>query len=67
MAPIFAIAIIGATRRITMRRKTQNEITKARIHVSEGYAKGELAKEILLMISAGLAVPAASIMNVHRN
>ena len=45
-----------------MRRKSKKEIAQGRIHTSEGYQKGELAKEILLMIAAGLAIPAALLM-----
>jgi DNA-binding transcriptional regulator PaaX len=35
---------------------------RSRIHTSEGYQRGELAKEILLMIAVGLAIPAAILM-----
>jgi hypothetical protein len=45
-----------------MRGKSQKEIRQGRIQSSEGYQKGELAKEILLMIAVGLAIPAAILM-----
>jgi DNA-binding transcriptional regulator PaaX len=45
-----------------MRGKFQQEIAEGRIHSSQGYRKGELGKEILLMIAAGLAIPAAFLM-----
>jgi len=60
-APIFAIAIIGVFLE-TMRGKSKKKIAQGRIYNSEGYGKGELAKEILLMIAAGLAIPAAFLM-----
>jgi DNA-binding transcriptional regulator PaaX len=45
-----------------MRRKPKKETVKDRIHSSQAYRKGELAKEILLMIAAGLAIPAVFLM-----
>ena len=45
-----------------MRRKARNEIAERKVLVPKGYSKGELAKEILLMIAAGLAIPAAILM-----
>jgi DNA-binding transcriptional regulator PaaX len=45
-----------------MRGKSQDGIAEGRMHSSQGYRKGELAKEILLMIAAGLAIPAAFLM-----
>jgi DNA-binding transcriptional regulator PaaX len=45
-----------------MREKSQKEMTQDTIRGSEGYRKGELGKEILLMIAAGLAIPAAFLM-----
>ena len=45
-----------------MRKKSQKEKAEGRIHSSPGYRKGELGKEILLMIAAGLAIPAAFLM-----
>jgi hypothetical protein len=38
------------------------ERAQGRIHSFEGHRKGELGKEILLMIAAGLAIPAAFLM-----
>jgi hypothetical protein len=38
------------------------ERAQGRIHSFEGHLKGELGKEILLMIAAGLAIPAAFLM-----
>jgi DNA-binding transcriptional regulator PaaX len=45
-----------------MRGESQKEIAQGRDHTSQGYRKGELGKEILLMIAAGLAIPAAFLM-----
>jgi DNA-binding transcriptional regulator PaaX len=45
-----------------MRASSQKEIAVSGIHSSQGYRRGELAKEILLMIAAGLAIPAAFLM-----
>jgi len=45
-----------------MRGKSKKETEKSRIRSSQGYGKGELAKEILLMIATGLAIPAAFLM-----
>ena len=45
-----------------MQGKSSKEITQGRFHISEGYQKGELGKEILLMIAAGFAIPAAFLM-----
>ena len=45
-----------------MRGKSKKETEKSRIRSSQGYRKGELAKEILLMIATGLAIPAAFLM-----
>ncbi len=45
-----------------MRGKSKQEAGKTKIHSAQGYRKGELAKEILLMIATGLAIPAAFLM-----
>ena len=45
-----------------MQGKSSKEIAQGRLHSFQGYQKGELAKEILLMIAAGLAIPAAFLM-----
>jgi hypothetical protein len=54
--------MIGAREEKTMRGMSRKERVKGRSHSSEGYRKGELAKEILLMIAAGVAIPAALLM-----
>jgi DNA-binding transcriptional regulator PaaX len=45
-----------------MQGKSSKEIAQRRVRNPQGYQKGELAKEILLMIAAGLAIPAALLM-----
>ncbi len=45
-----------------MNQKSKTGVSKGRVRASEGYPKGELAREILLMIAAGLAIPAAFLM-----
>jgi len=45
-----------------MRGKSKKERAQGRIHSFKGHRKGELGKEILLMIAAGLAIPAAFLM-----
>ena len=45
-----------------MGTKPHKESAKGRLHRPEGYGRGELAKEILLMVAAGLAIPAVFLM-----
>jgi DNA-binding transcriptional regulator PaaX len=45
-----------------MRGRSKEEMAQDRMQSSQGYGKGELGKEILLMIAAGLAIPAAFLM-----
>jgi DNA-binding transcriptional regulator PaaX len=45
-----------------MLRKSQDGMVEGRDLTSQGYRRGELGREILLMIAAGLAIPAALLM-----